>query len=142
MVIATHRDMVSEEDFETKDRLLQKKIKCTECFKKDVVRFASKDQLMIVGEMEETLEKVINESFPAIPIPASWLMLSLYLRWKNFRTVKLDQCENIAVQLGISSEKLQDALLFLHHQVGALLYYPELGRAIEGLGHMPDRGTV
>ena len=53
-------------------------------------------------------------------------MLSLYIRRKKVRTMSLQDCETVAAKFGISPQELQEALRFLHHCVGVLLYYPEV----------------
>ena len=137
MFVGTHRDMVTESDFREKDRLLQQKIKNTEFYDKGIVEFASDDQLMLAvnnwsGDQDEidgiraVLERVIKKSFEKVPIPAAWLMLSLYIRKKGCRTMTLAECERIASKVGIGPEELQEALRFLHHRIGVLLYYPEV----------------
>ena len=137
MFVGTHRDMVTESEFKEKDCLLQQKIKNTEFYDKGIVEFASDDQLMLAvnnwsGDQDEidgiraVLERVIKKSFEKVPIPAAWLMLSLYIRKKGCRTMTLAECERIASKVGIGPEELQEALWFLHHRIGVLLYYPEV----------------
>ena len=137
MFVGTHRDMVTESEFREKDRLLQQKIKNTEFYDKGIVEFASDDQLMLAvnnwsGDQDEidgiraVLERVITKSFEKVPIPAAWLMLSLYIRKKGCCTMTLAECERIASKVGIGPEELQEALWFLHHRIGVLLYYPEV----------------
>ena len=137
MFVGTHRDLVTESKFREKDRLLQQKIKNTEFYDKGIVEFASDDQLMLAvnnwsGDQDEidgiraVLERVIEKSFEKVPIPAAWLMLSLYIRKKGCRTMTLAECERIASKVGIGPEELQEALWFLHHRIGVLLYYPEV----------------
>ena len=137
MFVGTHRDMVTESELRKKDCLLQQKIKNTEFYDKGIVEFASDEQLMLAvnnwsGDQDEidgiraVLERVIKKSFEKVPIPAAWLMLSLYIRKKGCRTMTLAECERIASKVGIGPEELQDALWFLHHRIGVLLYYPEV----------------
>ena len=142
MFIGTHRDMVSQEEFEEKDKLLQEKIKCTPFYKKGIIKYATEDQLMLpvdnmrggqdeMDSIRKILEKAIKESFEKVKIPASWLVLSLQMRAKKMRTMKLEECEELARKVKISPSELQHALWFLHHRVGVLLYYPEL-EALKG----------
>ena len=142
MFVGTYADQVSKEEFEKKDKLLQEKIKRTEFFNKDIIEFASENQLMLSvdnmkggeDEMDSIriiLEKVIEKNFEEVTIPASWLLFSLYMRSKMVRTMSLNECEKLAKKVGISPSELQEALWFLHHRVGVLLYYPEV-EALEG----------
>ena len=142
MFVGTHADQVSKEEFQEKDKLLQKKIKHTEFFDKDIIEFAFEDQLMLSvdnmngneDEMDRircVLERVIEKCFEELTIPASWLLFSLYMRSKKVRTMSLEECEKLAKKAGISPSELQEALWFLHHHVGVLLYYPEV-EALKG----------
>ena len=137
MFVGTHRDLVTDSQFKEKDCLLQQKIKSSAFYDKNVIEFASEDQLMLAvdnwsGDQDEidgirkVLEKVIEKNFEKVPIPAAWLMLSLYIRKKGCRTMTLAECENHASKVGIDPEELQVALWFLHHRIGLLLYYPEI----------------
>ena len=143
MFVGTHADRVSKEEFEKKDKLLQKKIERTEFFDKDVIEFASEDQLMLsvdnmngtedeMDRIRKVLEKVIEKSFGEVTIPASWLLFSLYIRSMKVSTMRLEECEKLAKKVGISPSELKEALWFLHHRVGVLLYYPEV-KALEGI---------
>ena len=142
MFVGTHADLVSKEEFQEKDKLLQKKIKRTEFFDKDIIEFASEDQLMLsvdnmngsedeIDGIRKVLERVIEKCFEKVTIPASWLLFSLYMRSKKVRTMSLEECDKLAKMAGISPSELQEALWFLHHRVGVLLYYPEV-EAIKG----------
>ena len=142
MFVGTHADQVSKEEFQEKDKLLQEKIKRTEFFDKDIIEFASEDQLMLSvdnmnGSEDEidgircVLERVIEKCFEKVTIPTSWLLFSLYMRSKKVRTMSLKECEKLAKKAGISQSELQEALWFLHHRVGVLLYYPEV-EALKG----------
>ena len=137
MFVGTHRDLVSEEEFKRKDRALQALIKNTEFYKRGIVKFALEDQLMLtvnnmsggegeIREIRKVLERVIEQSFEQVDIPVTWLMLSLYIRKKNVRTMSLSDCEAAAAKFGINPQELQEVLWFLHHCIGVLLYYPEV----------------
>ena len=137
MFVGTHRDKISDREFKDKDKLLKTKIEQTEFFNKDIVEYASPGQLMLsvdnftgdeneIDSIQERLTEVIEKNFEKISIPASWLVLSLYIRYKKWRTLSLAKCEELAGQLNISPEDLQVALWFLHHHVGIHLYYPEV----------------
>ena len=141
MFVCTHMDTVEKEKrervFKEKDGLLRKKIESTEFYRRDMIEYVGKDQLMLgvdnmhgdsaeIENIRSIFLRVINNCFnKKIKVPASWFALSLYLR-KKFRTILLKECEEIASKLGIDPKELPDALWFLHHRVGALLYYPEV----------------
>ena len=129
MFVGTFRDQVTKEEFKRKDKLLQKRIKDTPFYEKGIIEFASEDHLMLpvdnmsggqddIGRIREILERVIEQSFEQITIPASWLVLSLQMRCKKVRTMSLEECEELAGKVG---PELQHVLWFLHHRVGVLL---------------------
>ena len=137
MFVGTHYDLVIEDDFRIMDQILQQKIKSTEFFDKGIIKFFAEDQLMLavdnmngtqkeIDAIRERFEKIIEENFKKIEIPVSWLVLSLCIRRKKVRTMTLADCEEMAGKLKIGPEELQDALRFLHHCIGVLLYYPEV----------------
>jgi ankyrin len=137
MFVGTHRDRVSDEEFKAKDDFLKERITDTEFFKKDMIEFASEDQLMLsvdnyyggpdeISAIRKRLESVIRRHFEKIDIPVAWLMLVFYIRSTKRRTMSLEMCEELAGKLNVGPEELQDALWFLHHCVGLILYYPEL----------------
>ena len=137
MFVGTHRDLVTDEEFIERDNILKKRIKDTEFYKKDMIEFASEDHLMFavnnlsghqdeIDHIRQKLEVVISNNFKKIEIPLAWLVLSFCIRYAKRRTISLQKCEELAGKLNIGREELQEALWFLHHCVGLLLYYPEL----------------
>jgi len=74
MVVGTHFDKVTKEEFEAKDKSLQEKIQRTEFFDKGIIQHAKQDQLMLavnnmsggqkeIDEIRRVLEKVIERNF-------------------------------------------------------------------------------
>ena len=137
LFVGTFRDQVSEQEVKAKDQLLRQKIENTDFYERDIVEFASEEQLMLVvdnmnggqeeiDEIRSTLENVMERCFERIKIPASWLALGLYIRSVKSRTISLQECEAWAGEVGIDPGELQHVLWFLHHRVGVLLYFPEV----------------
>ena len=137
MFVGTFRDEVTSKQFVTRDQILKKKIERTEFYDKEIVEYASEDHLILaldnkhggqdeVDMMRKTFEASIKRNFKKIRIPATWLILSINMRHTKQRTMSLQQCQEIAGKLGISSKSLQKALWFLHYRVGVLLYYPKV----------------
>ena len=133
LLVGTHRDLVSEEEFRKKDQLLQQRIQNTPFYDKGLVEFASEGQLMLavdnmnggedeIGGIRKFLESVILKSFEKVEISLAWLLLSLTIRAKKKRTMSLVECQKLAAKLGIGPDELQEALHFLHHRIGVLLY--------------------
>ena len=79
-----------------------------------------------ISQIRKRLEEVIEDSFEKIAIPVAWLVLSLYIRSKKWRTLSYGDCERIAGCLGIKSGDLQHVLWFFHHCIGVHLYYPDI----------------
>ena len=137
LFVGTYKDKVTEEDIRKRDEEVRQLIENTELFEN--VLFAGEKQPMLtvdnmnggedeIDNIREILKKKIKNSFAKLPIPASWLVLSLIIRICNVPTMNLKECEEIAAKLDIDSNELQTALWFLHHGFGVLLYYP-----VEGL---------
>ena len=142
MFVGTHLDLVTdanEVEVRERDELLKQKVKqsafyktCGEC----LVEFASYDKLTFEvnnqtgedNEIEPIRQKLetVMEKFTKTKIPIAWLVLNLCIRSKKLRIMHLADCEKLAQKLNIDPEELQEALKFLHHYVGLLLYYPEL----------------
>ena len=138
LFVGTHLDGIKNKELSEKQKSLQERVKNTS-FDKDILLSARKDEPILTvdnyegddndrKETQKVLEEVIRENFKEIKIPASWLILNLYLR-KDIprkRIMSLDECEKQAIKLGIDSTELQSALWFLHHCMGLVLYYPEV----------------
>ncbi len=132
MLVGTFLDEFEKNggDLKERDLLLQTKFK-------HLVEYGSDEQLVLavnnksggeadVDKLRSSLEKVIKRCFGKIKIPASWLMLSLCIRFKGDPTLKLSECEVLAHELGIDRDELQIALWFFHHMMGIHLYYKEV----------------
>ena len=143
MLIGTYRDELGSDPeivIKAKDDVLQKSLKEileTELFKSDKIflHHASEDQLMFaidnmtgdkreLKDVRERLEDIIKQEFDDWPIPASWLMFSIFLRKMGKRTVSLSQCYEIGNRLKVKNT--DEALWFLHHCVGILMHFPEI----------------
>ena len=137
LFVGTHRDKVTDQELREKDEFLKKRIQNTSFYKSETIENAYEDQMMLAvnnydGDQAEldgirgVLEDIIKKSFGKITIPASWLMFSICIRKRKIRTMKLEECVKLAGSLRISSSELQEALWFLHHHAGLILYYPNL----------------
>ena len=148
LLVGTYKDKLegSPEEVKSKikqiDRALQedlKEILDTDLFEanRDMLRYAapSDNQLMFdvdnmtgsedeVMKIRKRLEEVILQEFSELPIPASWLMFGLFLRRMGKHLVSLSLCEEIGRQLQVSD--VREAIWFLHHCIGVLMYYPDV----------------
>ena len=142
VLIATHKDLLGSDPqakIKAKDDALQENLR--EILETDLesdrnfLHYASKDQLMfavdnMTGDERELtnvhkrLEDIINQEFGNFPIPASWLMFSIFLRKMGKRTLSLLQCHEIGDRLKVKNT--DEALWFLHHCVGNLMHFPDI----------------
>ena len=145
VLMGTHKDWLGsdpEDKIKAKDDALQKRLK--EILKIDLaksdkhfLRYASDDQLMFaidnmtgdeqeLTKVRERLADVIKQMFNdnEVPIPASWLMFSIFLRKMGKRTLNLLQCHKIGERLEVRDT--DEALWFLHHCVGILMHFPNI----------------
>ena len=143
VLIGTHEDLLgsdSKAKLKAKDDALQENLREileTDLFQtdKNFLYHASNDQLMFaidnmtgdeqeLTNVRERLEEIIKQEFDNFPIPASWLMFSIFLRKMGKRTLSLSQCREIGDRLKVKST--DEALWFLHHCVGMLMHFPDV----------------
>ena len=146
MLVGTYKDKLEGSPEEVKSKIKQidgalqedlKEILDTDLFEADrnLLRYASKDQLMFdvdnmtgredeVAKIRKRLEEVILEEFNELPIPASWLMFGLFLRRMGKHTISLSLCKQIGHRLHVKD--VREAIWFLHHCIGVLMYYPDV----------------
>ena len=74
-------------------------------------------------------DKFYNES--DFPIPASWLMFSIFLRKIERKILSIQECQHIAKELCIPERDVKQVLLHLHHDIGIIMYYAS--DEVEGL---------
>ena len=136
-IVATHKDLVSEEHITKFDAELQERIRATDFYREGLVQFSSENRLILAidnksggGEEVDTLrkffEKHMQKHYRKIKIPAAWFVLSLYLRKQEKRAVSIENCLDWAQKLNMSTEETEAALWFLHHRAGTLMYFPNL----------------
>jgi len=145
VLIGTHKDLLGNDPesvatkIKAKDEALKRDLR--EILKTDLesdinfLHYASKHQLMFaidnmtgdekeLAKVRERLEDVIKQEFDNFTIPASWLMFSIFLRKMPNRTLSLSQCHEIGKRLEVRDT--DEALWFLHHQVGILMHFPDV----------------
>jgi hypothetical protein len=138
LIVATHKDCVSDDRVKKFDADLQRKIRTTDFFREDLVQFISKERLILdvnnksggveeVRKIQKIIEKQIHHSFKKLRIPISWFIFSLCLqKLKPSRMVSLQSCLNLAKQLNIPLDEARLAIWFLHHYAGLLMHFPDL----------------
>ena len=136
-IVGTHKDKVSEDYIESFDRELQRIIRDTDFFEKNVVQFCSKDKLVIsmdnmeggpeeVNEVRKLLEIAMEKHFKKLRIPAVWLLFSLCLRMRDVRTACMTYCLELSSLFNMSPYETKVALWFLHHHAGVMMYFPNV----------------
>ncbi len=134
MFVGTFRDFITPEEFKERDEVLKKRIECTDFYDKGIIEYASEEQITLsmnnmsgtkeeIVEARQTFENCIKKNLGKVHIPCTWLMFNIVMRSKDKQIMTLDECRDIAKDLGISREDLPNVLWFLHYRVGSLLYY-------------------
>jgi len=139
VLVGTHKDLLGSdpETLATKIKALQEEILDTDLVKshKNFLHHALDNQLMFainnmtggeeeLKEVRKRLEDIIKQEFDDFPIPASWLMFSIFLRKMEQRTMSLSQCREIGERLKV--QDTDEALWFLHHYVGILMHFSDV----------------
>ncbi len=136
-IVGTHKDKASEEDIATVDSQLQKVIRDTDSYKKDIVQFCSKDKLVVsldnmgggveeIHHLHQLLENAMEKHFKKLKIPAVWLLFSLCLRMREIRTASLETCLALSHAFNMTPYETKAALWFLHHHASVLMYFPSV----------------
>ena len=137
--VATHKDLVSEQHVHQVDITLQEVVKCTEAYKDGMVQFGSESQMIIsvnnLSEGEEDVQQIRaaverigkrGDDY-RVKTPFSWLMFSNIIQQMKSPVLKYEQCYSVAQQCGIDTrEEMNDALRFLHENVGVVRYYHDV----------------
>ena len=138
-LVATHKDLVSEEHIHQVDITLQEVVKGTEAYKDGMVQFGSESQMIIAVNNKSEDEEDVQQIRAAVErigkrgddyrvkTPFSWLMFSNIMQQMKSPVLKYEQCYSVAQQCGIDTrEEMNDALCFLHENVGVVRYYHDV----------------
>ena len=71
------------------------------------------------------MDLLTNRLDATIPIRPAWLILSIILR-KEFQVAPMSFCLEMGKRLNMDKEEVKTALWYLHHVVGAIIYYPDI----------------
>ena len=140
LVVATHKDLVTNEEMIEIDKELKEAIEPTLLFRNGCIKYSpdAKDQLVIPVDnydekndstsVKKVVENIIRkekdgETPYKVVFPVNWLALELWLRNMNQSTVTYEECIQIAEKCSISEEDLRACLWFLHHKTGTIRYY-------------------
>ena len=138
-LVGTHKDCVSDDRLQEIDRALQVVVKGTEAYQKGMIQFASESRLILavnnlskgeedVQQIRTAVERIGNQGDKyRVKTPFSWLMFSNIMQQMRSPVLKYEQCFSVAQQCGIETRsEMDDALRFLHENVGVVRYYHDL----------------
>ena len=139
LLFGTYKDMVDDARISQIQRTLEDKFKATKLYKEGLLLKprAPKNRMAFtvdnmkgteeteMKDIREDIEGIIKTYFPAIPIPASWLMFRVVLHLLNKPVLSLAQCEEIAKRLSMPTP-VQEAIWFFHHDIGSLMHYSNI----------------
>ena len=139
LLFGTYKDMVDDARISQVQRTLEDKFKATKLYKEGLLlkpRAPKNSMAFTVDNMKgteetemkdirEDIEGIIKTYFPAIPIPASWLMFRVVLHLLNKPVLSLAQCEEIAKRLSMPTP-VQEAIWFFHYDIGSLMHYSNI----------------
>ena len=92
---------------------LQRIIRDTDFFEKNVVQFCTEGKLIVsmdnmgggleeIKDIRELLERAMEKHFKELRIPAVWLMFSLCLHMKYVRTASMECCLELSSLFNIT----------------------------------------
>ena len=137
--VGTHKDLVSDEQLHHIDNTLQAVVKGTEAYREGMVQFASESRLILavnnmsegeedVQQVRAAVERIGSQGDKyRVKTPFSWHMFSNILQQMEPPVLKFEQCYKVAQQCGIDTrDEMNDALRFLHENVGVIRYYHDV----------------
>ena len=140
LFIATHKDKLgSEQDLQKIDQELQGVVKSTDAYKDKMIVFCSEKQMVFaldntsdddkdIQQVRDAVERLgLQSDDYKIQTPHTWMMFAITLRHLPGRVLSIEDCMKIAKECGIKKRKeLDDALWFLHHNVGIVRHFQEV----------------
>ena len=114
-LVATHKDLVSEEHIHQVDIALQEVVKGTQAYKDGMVQFGSESHMIIavnnLSEGEENVQQIRGAverigkrgDDYRVKTPFSWLMFSNIMQQMKSSVLKYAQCYSVAQQCGIDT---------------------------------------
>ena len=138
-LVGTFKDKVSEEQITAIDTRLQEVIK--EHDKDEIVQYADPSQSRLIFTIDnlspdeadithirEAVQRLgtdpLTKGDYEITTPYPWLIFGIFIRQLEAPILSYERCFTIAQQCGIDTrEELNEALHFLHRQVGVIQYF-------------------
>ena len=78
-----------------------------------------------IDEMRKKISRYLSKKYTGWNVPATWLIFRIILQLMDKPVVTIPECEIVAKKLNMLSS-MKEALWFLHHQIGCLMYYPKI----------------
>ena len=140
LFIATQKDKLeSEQQLLQIDQELQEAVKKTAAYRENMIEFHSKFQMVFdlnnISDSDEDIQRVRdavqqigtrNEDY-RIQTPYPWMIFAITLRHLPGKVLSIDECMLVGKECGIDTQdELNDALWFLHHNVGIIRHFQEI----------------
>ena len=141
--VGTHKDMVSYQEIDHIDRVLQQLVTSTGLYHKGIIQFGTESRMLLaVNNLSDNdsdaqlvraaVERLGRRGGFNVRAPPSWLIFSLIIRQQKDRVLSYEQCFKVARQCGIMTQgELNEALWFLHTKVGLIRHFQ--GEGLEDL---------
>ena len=143
ILVGTHLDqLMVRNEFDSFERKVLNALKETEFHKKDVIKsFQVLGEERIVFPLDnmtgsqaeiKQLQRIVNEvteHFQCRPLPTSWLLFHLALRYqfeKKPGYCTMEQCKLLAARCGINEKDVPRILSYFHKNFGTILYFPDV----------------
>lgn len=140
LFVATHKDRLeSEEHFLDIDRELQEIVKKTNAYIENMIVFCSQDQMLFavnnmsdsnedIKQLRDAVERISEQSDDyKVRTPYTWMLFAITLRHLPGRVLSIDDCMKVGRECGIRKRsELNDALWYLHHNVGVIRHFQEV----------------
>ena len=139
LLIGTHRDQIqSEQQLMEIDQQLQDIIKKTAAFKENMIVFCSESQMVFavdntsyddadIQQVRDAVERLaVSTDDYRIQTPYTWMIFAATLRHLPERVLSIEKCLEVGKECGIDTkDELNNALWFLHHNVGIIRHFQD-----------------
>ena len=141
ILVGTHQDQVTTKDINNLEEKVLSALQETEFLKSDVIKSFEVSGVKrnifplnnLTGSKSEIqqLQKIIRDvakRFPRKPLPTSWLLFHLALRYEyeSLGCCTLNECVHLAARLGIQAINVPQILSYFHKHFGTILYFPSV----------------
>ena len=136
VLLGTFKDKVDNNRIKMFDTMLKETFCNTTFYDSDLLLKTRRGQMFFsvdnmngdeseMSLIREDIEDIVKHKFPAIPLPASWLVFRLILHLLRKPVASLAECEFIATNLSMPTS-VEEAIWFFHHNVGSLMHYSQI----------------